>query len=238
MIVAFAAVLFLLSGNASYAQLQTGNLYGSVVNERGDAMAGVAVTVSGNGTSQAQLTNDQGLFRFLGLAPGSYQINAAKTGFPRVDHPSVAIIVGRNTNLELTLSNLDPLIGTWKLNLAKSTFAPGPAPRSSTLTYQGAGATLTATTEAVDPAGKTTKVVFMRIYDGQPHPTTGSPDYDASAYTRVDANNYIISRTKAGRLVEVDTQVISQDGRTNTVTARGVNAAGQPANFVQVFEKQ
>lgn len=132
----------------------------------------------------------------------------------------------------------DPLIGTWKLNLAKSTFAPGLAPRSSTLTYQGAGATLTATTEAVDSAGKTTKVVFMRIYDGQPHATTGSPDYDASAYTRVDANTYIISRTKAGKLVEVDTQVISQDGRTNTVTARGVNAAGQPANFVQVFEKQ
>ncbi len=132
----------------------------------------------------------------------------------------------------------DPLIGLWKLNLAKSTFAPGPAPRSNTLTYQGAGANLTATAELVDSTGKTTKVVFMRVYDGQPHPTTGSPDYDASAYTRVDANTFIISRTKAGKLVEVDTQVISQDGRTNTVNARGVTAAGQPTNIVQVFEKQ
>jgi len=132
----------------------------------------------------------------------------------------------------------DPLLGTWKLNLAKSTFAPGPAPRSDILTYQGAGANLTATSEIVDSAGKTMNVVFMRIYDGQPHPTTGSPDYDTSAYTRVDANTYIISRTKAGRLVEVDTQVISQDGKTNTVNTRGVTAAGQPTNMVQVFEKQ
>ena len=29
----------------------------------------------------------------------------------------------------------DPAIGTWKLNLAKSTFSPGPAPRSQVRTY-------------------------------------------------------------------------------------------------------
>ncbi len=28
----------------------------------------------------------------------------------------------------------DPLIGTWKLNLAKSKFSPGPAPKSVTAT--------------------------------------------------------------------------------------------------------
>jgi hypothetical protein len=28
-------------------------------------------------------------------------------------------------------------LGTWKLNLAKSTYSPGPAPRSSTFTFKG-----------------------------------------------------------------------------------------------------
>jgi hypothetical protein len=30
----------------------------------------------------------------------------------------------------------DPLIGTWKLNLAKSTYTAGPTPRSGTTTFQ------------------------------------------------------------------------------------------------------
>lgn len=132
----------------------------------------------------------------------------------------------------------DQLSGTWRLNLARSTYTAGPAPRSNTVTYQGAGANRTATAETVDAAGNAARLVFMRIDDGQPHPTTGSPDWDASAYTRVDANTVIITRMKSGKLVGVGTQVFSQDGRTFTLTDRGVNAAGQPLNSVTVYEKQ
>jgi hypothetical protein len=131
-----------------------------------------------------------------------------------------------------------PWVGTWKLNLARSTHSAGPAPRSSTLTIRGAGANLTGTVEAIDAQGRPTRVVIMYIYDGQPHPTTGSPDFDARAYTRVDANTVIYTRMKAGKLVGVGTQVFSQDGRTLTGTFIGVDAAGQPGNYVQVYEKQ
>ena len=34
----------------------------------------------------------------------------------------------------------DPAIGTWKLNLAKSKYVPGPAPKSNTITITAAGA--------------------------------------------------------------------------------------------------
>jgi hypothetical protein len=132
----------------------------------------------------------------------------------------------------------DPLLGTWKLNLARSTYAPDTAPRSLTVTFQGAGANMTATADNVDAAGKATRTVFMRIYDGMPHPTTGFPDYDSSAYTRVDANTVIYTRMKAGKLVEAGSQVLSPDGRTNTIAGRGVDAAGRPVNSVSVFEKQ
>lgn len=132
----------------------------------------------------------------------------------------------------------DPMIGTWKLNLARSTYTAGPAPRSVTVTYQGAGATLTATSETIDAQGRPIRIVVMRIYDGQPHPSTGSPDYDASAFTRVDASTVIVARMKAGKLVGVATQVLSQDGRTLTSTNRGGGAAGQQLNNVTVTEKQ
>ncbi|HEX4239871.1 MAG TPA: hypothetical protein VHZ53_00560, partial [Steroidobacteraceae bacterium] len=33
----------------------------------------------------------------------------------------------------------DPVIGTWQLNAAKSTFSPGPGPKSQTRTYAESG---------------------------------------------------------------------------------------------------
>jgi hypothetical protein len=76
----------------------------------------------------------------------------------------------------------NPLIGAWKLNLDKSKFG-SPPPRSGTLTYTQDGQNMRSTAEGVDAQGNPTRVVFMHIYDGMPHPTTGSPVYDASAYT-------------------------------------------------------
>jgi hypothetical protein len=43
---------------------------------------------------------------------------------------------------------------------------------------------------------------------------------------------------KAGKLVQVTTIVLSQDGRTITTTGRGIDAKGQPVNSVAVYDKQ
>src|SRR6516225_7333959 len=40
---------------------------------------------------------------------------------------------------EIGLAQSNPLIGTWKLNLAKSRFSGSPPPRSITLTFAGEG---------------------------------------------------------------------------------------------------
>ena len=136
------------------------------------------------------------------------------------------------------LAQSNPWLGMWKLNLAKSTYAPGQAPRSSTLNFQGAGANLTNTVDTVDAAGNSIRTVIMHNYDGQPHPVTGNPDVDARSYTRVDANTLISASVKAGKLVQVTTIVLSQDGRTITTTGRGTDARGQQVNSVAVYDKQ
>ena len=73
----------------------------------------------------------------------------------------------------------------------------------------------------------------MHIYDGQPHPSTGGQASDASAYTRIDANTFIFSRSKLGKLVSTGNGVISPDGKTLTVTTTGTNG-----NSVAIYEKQ
>ena len=133
-----------------------------------------------------------------------------------------------------------PLIGTWKLNLEKSKYAPGAAaPRSSTITYQPDGQNIKATQQTIDAQGNAITLVSMQIYDGLPHPVTGSPIYDATAYLRFAGNTIVFSRTKAGKLVATGTSVVSQDGNTLTTTLMGgINENVQLFNVIQVYDKQ
>src|SRR3954454_328773 len=103
-IVAVAALLLLAVGGTAFAQLQTGNLYGTVTDDKGAALPGVTVTLSGQGAPQVQVTNAQGQFRFLGLAPGSYDLKAELEGFSTIAYPNNVITIARNTSIEVKLS--------------------------------------------------------------------------------------------------------------------------------------
>src|SRR2546423_9479843 len=69
------------------------------------------------------------------------------------------------------LAQSDPLTGTWKLNLAKSAYSPGPAPKSASLTYRAQGQNVLRIAEGVDAEGKPTKSEWAHVYDGKPYPT-------------------------------------------------------------------
>jgi hypothetical protein len=131
-----------------------------------------------------------------------------------------------------------PWLGTWQLNLAKSKYRPGPPPRSYTLNIAQDGQNVRDTVHVIDAQGNASTGVVMHVYDGQPHPATTSPDYDATVITRVDANTLIASRLKAGKLVQIATFVISQDRKMLTIVSTGIDANGQPLNNVAVFDKQ
>jgi hypothetical protein len=135
------------------------------------------------------------------------------------------------------------MLGTWRINLEKSKFNPGPLPPPSlTHTLQGEGESRTFTATSMDAQGNVRTFTTMHIYDGLPHPVTGTPNFlatfDASAYTRIDANTVILSRPKAGKLVQVETLVVSPDGRTWTAARLGIDANGRKINDVAVYDKQ
>jgi len=139
---------------------------------------------------------------------------------------------------QVSFAQSSPLIGTWKLNLEKSKFTPGTAPRSQTNTYQQDGQNIRGTVQTVDAQGNAATAMLMHIYDGQPHPLTGNPNYDARSYTRVDANTLISASMKAGKLVQVATIVISADGKTFTTTSTGIQLNGLMGTNIAVSDKQ
>ena len=128
------------------------------------------------------------------------------------------------------------LIGTWKINLDKSKYNSGTAPRSQTNVYQQDGQNIKADIRGVDSQGNATAVVLLHVYDGQPHPSTGSPYFDSSTYMRVDANTVIFSRSKAGKLVAVGSAVVAQDGKSFTTTT--ITTVGKGGIDIAVNEKQ
>lgn len=132
----------------------------------------------------------------------------------------------------------DPQVGVWKLNVAKSKFSPGPAPTSATTTIEAAGAGTKVVVDQVMADGTKRHWEFTANYDGKDTPMTGNTDADTVARTRINDTTVQSTSKKGGKVVTTQTSVVSKDGKTRTVTTKGVNASGQVVNNVAVYEKQ
>jgi hypothetical protein len=90
-------------GVPAIAQQNSGNLFGTVIDNEGARLPGVTVTLTGPSESIA-VTDAEGQFRFLNLDPGNYQIEANLDGYGSVIYEKINIRIGRNTTIELQLN--------------------------------------------------------------------------------------------------------------------------------------
>ena len=132
----------------------------------------------------------------------------------------------------------DPVIGTWKLDVAKSKFSPGPAPKSLTVKFEAAGKGVKLTTDGVGADGQPTHTEYTAAYDGKDYPLIGSPVADTVSLKRIDASTSERTDKKGGKVVQTLTRKMSKGGKSFTVTVKGTNPQGQPVNNVLVFAKQ
>ena len=134
----------------------------------------------------------------------------------------------------------NPLVGTWKLNVAKSKFNPGPAPKSMTRTVEAQGDGVKYTFDGVGADGTAIAYGFAVSFDGQDNPIRGSMPSGADTISakRIDSNNFEATLKKGGKVIGTSTVKVSKDGKVTTVTSKSTNAAGQATNDVQVYDKQ
>ena len=132
----------------------------------------------------------------------------------------------------------DPFLGTWKLDVEKSQYRPGPAPKSQVSVWTVAGKSVKITTKGVGADGKPTSQDTTVRYDGKDYPTIGNPDYDTTSFKRVDPNTIQVTRKLDGKVVQTATIAVSPDGKTRTITTKGINALGQTINNLSVYERQ
>jgi hypothetical protein len=136
----------------------------------------------------------------------------------------------------LLLAQDNPFVGTWKLNVSKSKYVPGPPPQSSTRTWDASGMVMVS---GVNAAGKSLSYGYTIKDDGKDYPTMGAIPNTADKIMskKVDPNSYEATFTKAGKQVETTTFKVSNGGKTLTIHAKGTTDAG-PFDNLQVWEKQ
>src|SRR6185436_2817416 len=99
----FMLALLLAVGAPAIAQIQGGSVNGTVKDEQGGVLPGVTITAQGLDATHTFVTESNGEYRFLNLAPGPYRITATLPGFATVVREDVIVAVGRNVELPLSL---------------------------------------------------------------------------------------------------------------------------------------
>jgi hypothetical protein len=131
----------------------------------------------------------------------------------------------------------EAFIGTWKLNEAKSTLAPG-SPKNTMVVYAASGDTITATIDGKDANGKPTHIVWTGKYDGKDYPVTGDSAADMRSYDLQNGHTLSITSKKDGKVVNTILVVLSDYGKTRTVTTNSTDASGVKTTSIAVYDKQ
>ena len=126
----------------------------------------------------------------------------------------------------------DPIVGTWKLNLAKSQY-PIPAPKSTTVTIAPAAKGWTLTVDAVGPDGQPQKLGYTSTFDGSESPVTGNPNIDTAVFKSTETGGMVHDK-KAGKVITTTSSIVSDDGKTMTVTVKVPDAQGEASTIVSV----
>jgi len=139
--------------------------------------------------------------------------------------------------LGLPADAADPLVGTWKLNLARSTFRPGPGPKGQLRIYRRSEDAEQLVSRGVGADGKPTLVQYTARYDGKDHHMTGSSGGDLIELQRIDLQTTKSIQKRSGKPAITALRTVSLDGRTLTVVTQGTTSSGDAIDATMVFDR-
>ncbi len=129
------------------------------------------------------------------------------------------------------------MMGTWKLNEAKSKLSPGSA-RNHTVIYTTVGSKVRVTVDGTDPGGKATHNEWIGAFDGKDYPVTGDANQDMRSYTKINDHAMSFTTKKTGEVTLTGQIVISKDGKSRTVTTTATDASGGQVTNIAVYDRK
>ena len=137
----------------------------------------------------------------------------------------------------MLLAQSNPLVGTWKLNTAKSKLTTGTPPKGETVTIQMVGDQDQVTTNGTASDGSPISMKYEVPDKGGVGKLLAGP-FDGVSGKRIDDNAFEVSFMKGGKEMLHNQFVVSKDGKTLRETVRGFVPVGNPVSGVLVWEKQ
>jgi hypothetical protein len=108
------------------------------------------------------------------------------------------------------------LVGTWVLDLTKSKYFPGPAPRAETRIYTTTPQGVHGVIRRTHADGHVETIEYLANYDNE-MAVTGTPAYDAIKLRKVDDHTSESVLSHAGMVYGTARRVIAHDGKTMTI---------------------
>ena len=131
----------------------------------------------------------------------------------------------------------DPLIGTWKLDEAKSKFGEGMG-KTQTVVWEKAGEDQKCTVDGVEADGKKPHTVWTGKLDGKDYPITGDATSDMRSFKMSGKHTIEMVSKKDGKTIGEGKIVVAADGKTRVVTNTMTNAKGQKVTSSQAYDKE
>jgi hypothetical protein len=138
---------------------------------------------------------------------------------------------------DLLLAQGNPFVGTWKLNVAKSTDT-GAFPKEETLTVQLVGDQRRVTIHGTATSGSPISFEYEVPDKGGAGKVLAGGPYDGVSGKWINDNTREVSYLKGGKEVLELRTIVSKDGNTMRLTVEGTDVQGKPFSGVAVFEKQ
>lgn len=168
------------------------------------------------------MIHTSGRLLFLGMILGLGGIDGAESLVP----------------LQSSAATEDRVLGTWILNLEKSTYDPGPPPRSQKRIYEAEGEGVKATIVTVDSEGQKFTAHYTANYDSLEYPLTGSAQVDAIALKRLNDTTAEATLTHARTVIGTARRIIAEDGKTMTISFEGTDGSGRKVRNVAFYDKE
>ena len=117
-----------------------------------------------------------------------------------------------------TVQDQDLVLGAWELDLSRSTFSPGPPPRSEIRSYQEEHEGIKAEILTVNADGSKTHMLYTASFNDVVAVVTGSQQTDAIRMRKVDPYTAESRLSYQGQPVGIARRAVSPDGQTLTIT--------------------
>jgi hypothetical protein len=138
------------------------------------------------------------------------------------------------------LAQTDPFVGTWKLNVKKSKFVPGPPMKSEIRIVSPGPLGMDISVKRVNGDSSKEEFEYTTNLDGKSYPMTGQGPYGANSIAANLTTPYKIQSAfrKDNSLVATSTSLVSNGGMVLTITTKGTDTTGKPFSSIAVYDKQ